>query len=329
MIIPRPLERADTAPPYVVPEYTTDRLHTVPTFAAILAPFEAAADDWQLNAPGDHYDWWPVEHFARDRGGIVQLPFGQTATLRRRDAARFIWAGDLEPGPLFRARGDTVRATLFASRAVGELRSAGSVAARVGNPLVVDVPLRAGPAFVGIELPGDGVRPAARTRFGTSIPEPLSSLGQAQALSPPILFEPPSDVSTRVTDREAVARMYGTTRFNRLSRVGVYWEAYGFSVTDTVEVELRVERQDRPGIVGRAIEVLGMGEQGQAGGALRWRDVPGAGRAIQIREGDVPVQLRNVTVDVSRLARGTYRLTLSLKTPRRAAVSSERTFDLR
>lgn len=323
------LARADTAPPYVVPEYTPDRLHVVPRFAAILSPFESGPGEWQLNAPGDPYDWWPVEHYARDRGGIMQLPEGQTATLRRRDAARFLWAGDLEPGLLARTRGDTVRATLFASHGVGEVRSTGAFAARVGGALVVDIPLHVGPALIGIELPGDSVRPAARTRFGTTIPEPLSALGQAQALSPPILFEPPDDVTTTVSDRYAVARMYGTTRFNRLSRVGVYWEGYGFGVSDTVEVELRVERQDQPGIVGRFIGVLGIGHERHASGALRWSDMPGAGRAIQIQEGDVPVQMRNVTVDLSGLARGTYRLTLSMKTQRRQAVSSERMFEMR
>jgi hypothetical protein len=319
--------RADTAPPYVVPEYTPDRLHTVPRFTAVLAPFEAAPDDWQLNAPGDPFDWWPVEHFARDRSAIRQLPAGQSATLRRRDAARFLWAGDLEPGLFERTRGDTVRATLFASHAVGAVRSAGTFAGPVGNPIVVDVPLQAGPVLIGIELPGDSVRPAARTRFGTSIPEPLSALGGAQALSPPILFEPPD--GSRVSDRQAVARMYGSTSFSRRSRVGVYWEGYGFAVNDTVEVELRVERQDRPGLVGRAVAVLGVGEARQADGALRWSDMPGADRAIQVQEGDVPVQMRNVTIDLSGLARGSYRLTISMRTRHRPAVSSERMFELR
>lgn len=328
-VFPRPPERGDTAPPYVVPEYTTGRLHVVPTFAAILAPFEAAPHEWQLNAAGDLYDWWPAEHFARDRGDIVQLPDGQTGVLRRRDATRFLWAGDLESARLDRPHGDTVRATLFAGHAVGGADVVGTFAARVCGTLVIEVPLPAGPALIGIEASGDSARPAARTRFGTPIPEPLSRLGRAQALSPPLLFEPLPDASTRVGDRQAVARLYGTTRFNRLSRVGVYWEAYGFTATDTVDVELRVERQDRPGILGRAIDVLGIGEERQGSGALRWRELPGQERAIQVMEGGVPVQMRSVTVDLSRLARGTYRLTLSMQATGRPAVSSERTFELR
>lgn len=326
---PRPPERADTAAPYVVPEYTPDRVHTIPAFSAVLSPFEAAPGEWQLNAPGDTYDWWPAEHFARDRGGIVQLPIGQTAVLRRRDAARFLWAGDLEPGLLARTRGDTVVATFFEARAVGKVRSAGTFAAPVGNPLVVDVPLQGGVALVAIELPGDSGRPAARTRFGSSIPEPLSALGRAQALSPPILFKPPVDASAKVNDRQAVARMYGTTTFTRLSDVGVYWEGYGFGASDTVEIELSVERLDRAGFFGRVIDAIGIGAERQGGGVLRWRDVPGSESAFQIIEGDVPVQMRNVTVDFSRLGTGTYRLTLSMKTQSRPAVSSERMFELR
>lgn len=329
--IPRSMApvRADTAGPYVVPEYTPDRLHTVPAFTALLSPFEAEPGHWELNPPGDAYDWWPVEHYARDRSRIVQLPVGQSAVLRRRDAARFVWAGDLEPGLLARTRGDTVVATFFEARAVGEVRNAGTFAAPVGNALVVDVPLRAGAVLVAIELPGDSIRPAARTRFGASILAPLSALGRAQAVSQPILFEPPADESARVNDRQAVAHMYGTTSFDRLGRLGVYWEGYGFGANDTVEIGLRVERLDRPGILDRVRAAIGIGQEQQSNGELSWRDEPGSVRAFQIIEGDVPVQMRNVTLDLSRLARGRYRLTLSMQSQGRTAASSERTFELR
>ena len=91
---------ADTAAPYVVREYTRGRLHTRPLPAALASPFKAMPDQWQLNAPPKEDDWWPIEHFARDRSAIVQLPVGQTVMLRRRETTRLIWAGDLDPALL-------------------------------------------------------------------------------------------------------------------------------------------------------------------------------------------------------------------------------------
>ena len=46
-------------------------------------------------------------------------------------------------------------------------------------------------------------------------------------------------------------------------------------------------------------------------------------------EGDVPVQMRSVVLDLSRLPRGRYRLTVATGAPGRPAVTSERVLVLR
>lgn len=66
--------RAQRAPPYVVPEYSRNRLHTTPRPTTLDAPFDASADDWQLDGLPDDSDWWPVEHFARDLGRSSSFP---------------------------------------------------------------------------------------------------------------------------------------------------------------------------------------------------------------------------------------------------------------
>jgi hypothetical protein len=324
---------ADTAPPYPVREYTPGRLHTVPRSGALRSPFQAKRDDWQLNAPANEGDWWPVEHYARDLGGIVQLPIGQTVMLRRRNSIRFLWAGDLDSTALARHAGDSVHATLFTSRLADSVVRAGTSAGRVGQPLVVDGPLLPGGAIIGVEVPGDRVHAAARTRFGVETPKSLSDLGGAVALSQPMLFEPTVDARGALDADAAARRMYGTTTFTTWRRIGVYWEMYGFAASDAVDIEVRMTREDRPGVFARIVSFFVIGREQGGTVSLRWREEPGSGATIQRREGNVPIQMRSIALDISRLARGTYRLQLLMNragAPSAApVVSSERMFVLR
>lgn len=320
---------ADTAPPYVAMEYSRDRLHTVPPFAALRSPFQTVPADWQLNAPAGSDDWWPAEHYARDRSAVAQLPVGQRVMLRRRDATRFVWAGDLSAVELKRAVGDSVRATLFQSRAVSEISRVAVFRGRVGSPLVVDAALRNGTALIGIELPGDRSRAAARTRFGVDIPRPLAALGGAKALSQPLLFDPTLDSGRPIDADAAIRQMFGTTTFRKPERLGVYWEAYGFATADTASIEVLIAREDRPGVFARIAGVFRAGASRNGSLGVRWSEAPGNTGTIQRVEGDVPVQVRSVVLDVSQLMRGTYRLQLSMTGEGVAVVSSERRLVIR
>ncbi|MEO7521136.1 MAG: hypothetical protein ABIW79_04915, partial [Gemmatimonas sp.] len=310
------IAHADTARPYVVPEYSRDRLHTLPLAHALESPFfKVGFDDWRLNAPRDDPDddeWWPVEHYARDRSRIEGLPEGQRAMLRRSTTTRFVWAADLDARILTRAIGDSVQATIFESRAVAVTDSAGIVSGRMGSPLRVNLPLEPGVAFVAIEIPGDSARPAARTRFGVEIPETLAALSGGAALSQPLLFEPPAIAATVIDADSALARMYGTTSFMRERRLGVYWESYGVGVRDTVQIELRLSREDRPGIMERVGDVLRIGREDANSVDILWREVPGSSRAVQRMEGTVPVGMHSLVLDLSRLSRGTYSLRVTV-----------------
>lgn len=320
---------ADAATPYVAREYTRGRLHTVPRSLALQTPLRVTDADWQINAPAGDDDWWPVEHFARDRSRIVQLPVGQRVMLRRRDAVRFVWAGDLDSVVLARRSGEHIRATAFQSRAASAVESVGTFVGRIGSPLVINTPLHQGASLIGIELPGDSARPAARTRFGVDALEPLTALAAGKALSQPLLFEPSGDPNLRLDADAAARRMYGTTTFTKWRRIGVYWESYGFAADDAVELELRMSREDRPGVFASIVSVFRIGREEGGTVSMKWREEPGSGGAIHRREGDVLVQMRSIVLDISRLAHGTYRLQLSVKKAGEAAVTSEREFVLR
>lgn len=320
---------ADTAQPYVVREYSRDRLHTVPSAAALQSPLQAKATDWTLNGLREDANWWPREHYGRDLGAIVQLPTGQSGMLRRHAISRFVLATDLDPALLQRRAGLPARATMFASRTPSELRTVGEFDARIGRPLVVDAALDHGPVLLGVELPGDLQHAAGRTRFSADIAAPLSALAGAKAVSQPLLIEPPADGIGALSAEAAVARMYGSTTFTRVRRIGVYWEGYGFAATDTLEIALALSREDKPGIFERVSG--GFGLWGEEGGRadIRWMEVPGGGRTIVRMEGDVAVQMRSVALDLRRQRAGRYRLEVSMKTPGGTAVVSERALVLR
>jgi hypothetical protein len=319
----------DTAQPYLVREYSRDRLHTVPDTRALLSPFEANATDWTLNALADNADWWPREHYARDAGRVIQLPIGQQAMLRRRDATRLAVAFTLDTALLLHPRGDSARVTLYRATAPDSTHAVAARALHGGRTLVIDAPLPQGPTVVGVELHGAPSRAAGRTRFGVNVLPPLRRLGDARALSPPVFIEPPADAMTAMPAEAAIARMLGSTVLARSGRVGVYWEAYGFSATDTVEITLSLSRESKPGMFERVASGFGLwGEEGKRAD-VRWSEVPGSGRTVVRMEGDVPVHMRSVSLDLRRQRAGRYRLEVAMRTPAGAWVHSERGLVLR
>lgn len=320
---------ADTAQPYVVREYSRDRLHTVPAAAALMSPLQAKATDWTLDGLREDANWWPREHYGRDLSAIVQLAPGQSGMLRRRTTTRLVLATDLDSALVRRRAGESVRATMFAGRSASDLRVVGEFGARVGRPLVVNAALDQGPVLLGVEIPGDLRRAAVRSRFSSDIVAPLSALAGAKAVSQPLLIEPPDEGIGALTAEAAVVRMYGSTTFTRVRRIGVYWEGYGFAATDTLEIALALSREDKPGIFERVTG--GFGLWGEEGGRadIRWREVPGGSRTIVRMEGDVAVQMRSVALDLRRQRAGRYKLEVSMKTPGGTAVVGERRLVLR
>jgi hypothetical protein len=115
--------------------------------------------------------------------------------------------------------------------------------------------------------------------------------------------------------------MLGSLTFTQ-GRVGVFWELYGLVPRDTVDITLTVTSLDRPGILHRIGESLGI--LGEDGGtvAIKWREPePGARSAVSYT-GAVPIQAHAVALDVSRLRAGRYSVEVSAARPREAPVSS-------
>lgn len=319
---------AESAEPYLVREYSRAlRLHTVPELHALAHPLEATRDDWQLSARDD-YDWWPVEHFARDAGAITDLPEGQAVMLRRRDLTRIAWAGALDSSSRGKATDSTRHVTLLDSRAPGDMHNSAAAPIRRGIDAVVDAALPAGPALVSIEVAGDSMHAAARSRFAIDVAPPLTALGDARAVSQALLFEPMDNDGRSLRAEQAIAQMLANTNITGMSRVGVYWESYGFSPDDSVDIALRIIREERSGLLGRALHAVGIGSERVDSLTVQWREVPGNSRALQQMEGSTNVQMRSIVLDTSSLLRGKYRLVIAVSRPGERAATSARQFAL-
>ena len=79
----------------------------------------------------------------------------------------------------------------------------------------------------------------------------------------------------------------------------------------TCLVDLYFRDEDRPGVWSRVGGIFGLGRDASGSLAIRWREERGSSRALQRVEGTVPLQMRSIILDLSRLASGTYRLQLS------------------
>jgi hypothetical protein len=322
--------QAPASPPYHAPEYAPPRLHLVPEWRAVLDPTSARSGDWTLTAPDPQQPgaWWPVEH-ARRRGGLITpLPDGQRAMLRRRSGALLAVATELDAAALARTPSARVEAMLVLTTAAAPDAAwqIGHADAAVGGRLVLNGWAGTAPALVDVQVGGRTVgAPSARTRFGVTPPPPLAAMGPGEvAVSEPLLLLAP-DAGGTVPDEPdgAIARMLGSTRLRGVRRFGVYWESYGFTPGDTVDVELRLERYDTPGLRERLSTTLGVTDERNGVIAVRWRE-PESGRPGRVLAGPLPIVTRSIALDVGRMPTGRYHLDVSVGRPGRPAARSRR-----
>jgi hypothetical protein len=307
--------------PYTAPEYGTGRQHYVPAWRAVAEPTSARADDWELSPRDPFYPgtWWPREHHARRGGPLAALPDGQTAMLRRAHGAMLAVATSA------RAPADSSGdgAVLVVSWHPDSLMQVGRGAPGADGRLVLSGPAGTRPALVGVEVAGDARTPPARLRFGLTPPPPLTAMRDGEAaVSEPVLFEAPAAAPPPNDPDAVIARMLPSATL-RDRRVGVYWETYGVAPSDTVDVELRVEPADGPGVARRAATALRLADGADGPLAIRWRE-PRPDRVIQVVEAPRPVVARSVVLDLSRLPGGRYWLEVAVGRPGGQAARARR-----
>ena len=335
---------------YATFEYSTGRVHTIPSAAALSDPLDASSENWTITdphapVPPYSYDddadtralvalsqkigrWWPAEHFA-PHAPIVQLPGGQVAMLRRESGIVLASAVDLDPALLDRASGDRVTASLVITDRPNEIVTVARGAGTVGGVLVLRGSIPSQRTLMALEFPAGGSDgPAAgRTRFGIAPPATLAELpSRAVAVSDPVILVAPQDGSDLPTDfDQAMARMAGSTRLPPRARMGVYWETYGLAPADSAEIAVWIERFTPQGVLRRFGIALELATDLNTPVVQSWTESQ-IGRGAFTLPGRVPVVGRTIILDTSRLAPGAYWLDVVIRRPGSEPARGRRSF---
>jgi hypothetical protein len=322
--------------PYTTFEYSSDRIHTVPTWRAIMNPMTARASDWELSNPYVRFVledttvrlWWPREHF-KPREPLVQLPQGQVAFLRRQTDVIFASATDLALPELRRPFGDGVAPTVFLTTSAADIRPITTEGATVGGVMVLRPHVDSRRQLVSIEFPAKlgSSGTGGRIRFGIAPPPPLSAMARGErASSDPVILRAPADPEVLPSNPpDALDRMAPYTRAPATGRIGVYWETYGFQPSDTVDVAVWIERYTPQGIARRLGIALNVAEDLNTPIVIRWSE-PRAGLNASYIAGPVPIVGRSLVLDVSRLAKGDYWLDVAVAKRGQPPVRGRRSF---
>lgn len=333
------------AAPYTTFEYTLDRVHSIPPWQTVLAPFNATESTWFLAKNNDDglitTDWWPDEHFRPSRQ-LIQLRDPQTATLRRQSQIVLASAVQLRhPTLSAAASGSPARANnnrsilpiafdvmLLASRAPDTVDSLEQVVGRSGSTVAVRGLIAPGPALVAIEASALGGLPLdARARFGVRPPLPLDSMKPREiALSDPVVLDlndGKTDIS--VPGEILLEHMMGTTQLDAATRrIGLYWESYGISSTDTVTISIRITSDAVLSAARRLGIAVNFASNPNRSIEQRWTE-PDAARGNRTLAGPVPVQMRAVVLNLSQLEPSPYLIEIRAETrDGRTAVSERR-----
>ena len=316
-------------------EYSIGRVHVVPPSSMVSDPFSITNEDWSINAPaGTSWDytfnWWPEEHYAPVHP-LIKLRDQQTAFLRRQDNALLAFSTALAKTDIDRKLGDSVPAAIAVSTGPGTIDVVQRRRVGAQDRLTFLAPLPTAQSIVSVEIPWSsrGER-AARSRFAVKPPPPLSQLRAGDAaISDPIILSVPGGTSAlpNLAD-SAIALMHGSTTLPAGSNeIGVYWETYGISAGDSVEVTVGVQRKGA-GVVDRVTSVVGALSSSNSLVTASWFE-PQPGVAVRNVPGAVPIQMRSIVLNISALPVGTYTLEISVKKRGLDALKSAREFTIR
>jgi len=311
------LRRWPPSPPYSTLEFALDRIHTLPTWRAAVNPFDATSQDWRFideDSTGmPTSTWWPTEHF-RPARRLVQLPEGQTVSVRRQSYVEVVSAVTMAHPSQLRAR-DRYDVMLLASSGPERVDSLDQQWAASGDTLRLRGRLPGEPTLLGIEAVGQAAGGVdARTRFGFSPPRPLSALDADEpavsdlALLPALSADQlaaPSDTLLHLL--RPSSRLVANDR-----RLSLYWESYNTRPADSAQIVLRVVPENGASLLRRLGIAARLISDPTEGVEVRWLDSePLGGQTTLV--GPVPAQMRAITLDLSRLKPGRYLIDLRMQ----------------
>lgn len=318
--------------PYATFEYERNRVHLVPSWAAIADPYGAEPTDLSVAVPPQNprSAWWPSEHVRLDRP-LCELADEQVAVLRRQRTVLIAAAAPLACQIAPADAGGSMTGALVVSPEPGESTMLAHTPGAVDKTLRLAGEFVARPVVLSLEaVPrGASTGPAMRMRMGVTPPASLAVMKTGSlAISAPLLFAAEaSDVPPRDADG-AIARMLGSVRLAGRRAVGVYWEAYNVAPSDSLTVRVRVERVKDVGPFRKLAGALGLVGEARAT-AVQWREGAIAPTDNSINGAkEVPIRPRAVVLDISTLAAGDYWIQIEVQRPGGAALTSRRLIEV-
>ena len=233
----------------------------------------------------------------------------QLAVFRRGDSALVIAALDVRSDTSF--ANDSLEAGLFLTDGPEHLWG-GPRSVDTGGLHVLRTRAPWMPLLASVELRSAAHHSAARARYGVSLPE-----GAGRVTVSDLLLYAGGD-STPARLDEAASRALATNRVSARKPLGLFWETYGVRPTgETLSVSLTIEEAGAP-FLRRAARVLRLSEKGSPL-RVQWQETP---------DRDSRIASRAVSVDLSRLRPGKYRVRLTVTPAGESPAASARDIEL-
>ena len=279
----------------------------VPDVRALASPGQLALEDWQYAGVAARSGYAPAW-----AGSFQPLLDNQVALFRRGDSAVVVAAFNITDHV-------TTSHTKFQAGLFAAVVDSGIVQPPVGTTLnnvsntvvsTIHVPWR--PMIVSLEVIDTSSRAAGRARFAPKLPEP----GTRLSISDLLLYTPSDSAPANLN--EAIPRALRALRVPHSRQVGLFWEAYGARPEgEAFEYTLLVQPIGKSW-VHRTFVKLHMSDPDRSL-SLQWSEVPTVTDDIACR---------GVTVDLSRLKPGRYRVRLSLTGRGEMPIVSERDIEI-
>lgn len=314
------------APPYPAPEYSTDRVSTLPSPRAMLAPLSATDDDFLLSPPPgvSVYAWWPPEHFKHPGGTIERVAHQQRAFLRRDSTTMFVIASVLRGGRIDNVGTAPVHTALVFTPNADSVAILARQTTTRGDTIVMHSEITS-PGIVSFEylVNAHGLA-GGRTRFGIdTLPTLTALLPGTCAISEPLLTRANALAGNGTTD--ALTGLLGSLVLDKPDKLGLVWESYGFAATDTTRIAVQIVSVAEISRLRRAGMALGIMDDPTTSVTISWEE-PRAPAARTVLATKVPTIARQLTVNIDRLRVGEYVLAISMEKNGCAPVRSERVF---
>jgi len=250
----------------------------------------------------DIFQFPPREQYSpKYARGFVRLD-AQVARFRRGDSTRVVAAYDVSTDTIFGHK--KFAAALVATGDTTAVQTKAEVVeSPVKNVLTISTPWKE--QLIGVELLASDSAAAARWRSGfAEIPLDSGRITVSDLLFVDGAPDLPSDLT------EATERAHGGTKFQRNTKIGLFWELYGKAPADSsLPISLTITRVDE-GLLSRAFHALRITPKPMPLN-IRWQENGAAG----------VLSARSIVLDLSMVPAGRYSVKLQAGTDPQAASS--------